>query len=135
MKILLSCSAAAVFAAGCSYRADDLRGAEVRGDQELCVRYATSRDESLRARIAAEHDAATMAAIDAGELNPGLPALVAYCVHGAPIGRTAAATPEGKVERVVFCAKPVGTGEACDTRGPEIVVAQDKIAANPQPSG
>jgi hypothetical protein len=75
-----------------------------------------------------------MAAIDRGELSPGLPAIVAYCVHGAPIERRKTAVPEGEVEHVTFCRTPIDAGESCDAAGPTLVIAADRIAANPTPT-
>jgi hypothetical protein len=109
-------------------------GLAVSGEQQsLCVRYARNRDPALRSQIASRQDAATMTAIENGELTPGLPALVAYCVHGAPIRREKAAAKEGEIEQVTFCATPIGTDEACERPGPTITIAADRIAANPQP--
>jgi hypothetical protein len=121
-----------VGAIACSSR--DTTGLAVKGDAESrCLRYAKSRDASLRAEIAARQDAATMTAIENGDLTPGLPAIVAYCVHGAPIRRQRAAAAEGEIEHVTFCAKPIDAGETCAAEGPTITIAADRIAANPQP--
>jgi hypothetical protein len=109
-------------------------GLAVRNEQESsCVRYAKTRDPAIRARIAAKQDAATMTAIDAGQLDPGLPALVAYCVHGAPVERHKTAAPEGEIEQVTFCGTPIEAGETCESKGPTITVAADRIAALPEP--
>lgn len=130
-RLVLAAAIGAVIAAGCS-SSNETTGLAVQGDQEsLCVRYAKSRSADLKAQIAAREDTATMAAIDAGELSPGLPAVVAYCTHGAPIRRQRAAAPEGEIEHLTFCAHPIEAGEACDAEGPTVTVAADRIAANP----
>jgi hypothetical protein len=69
-----------------------------------------------------------------GEVMPGLPALVAYCVHGAPIKRRKAATRQGEIERVTFCRQPIASGQSCKAAGPTFVIAADRIAADPAPT-
>jgi hypothetical protein len=131
LLLLLTCCTGFILAACESGQGD---GLAVSGEQEsLCVRYARSRDPAVRSQIASRQDAATMTAIESGELKPGLPALVAYCVHGAPIRREKAAAKEGEIEQVTFCATPIGADEACKKAGPTITIAADRIAANPQP--
>jgi hypothetical protein len=119
---------------GCT-RSSGPQGLAAQSDAEsLCVRYAKERDANLKAQIAAKLDAAAMAAIDRGAAEPGLPALVAYCVYGAPTERLKTAAPEGEVERVTFCREPVGHEERCEAAGPTLVIAQDRVMANPAPT-
>jgi hypothetical protein len=130
----LTCGCMAILAVGCAGESGPQGLAVQNGPESLCVRYAKDRDAGLKAQIAARLDAASMAAIDRGDLDPGLPALVAFCVHGAPIKREKASTPEGELERVTFCRQPIAPGERCDATGPTLVLAQDRIAANPTPT-
>jgi hypothetical protein len=133
-KVFFLCGCVALAAAGCA-RETGPKGLAVQdGPESLCVRYANQQDANLKAQIAAKQDAATMAAIDRREAEPGLPALVAYCVHGAPIERHRAPTSEGEIERVTFCREAIETGERCETTGPTLVIAQDRIAASPTPT-
>jgi hypothetical protein len=119
---------------GCA-RTSSPQGLAAQNDAEsLCVRYAKERDANLKAQIAAKLDAAAMAAIDRGAAEPGVPALVAYCVYGAPTRREKAAAPQGEVERVTFCREPIGPGEHCEALGPTLVIAQDRVMANPAPT-
>jgi hypothetical protein len=124
----------AILAGGCANEGGPQGLAVQTGAESACVRYATEGDAKLKAEIAAKQDAATMAAIDRRQPEPGLPALVAYCVHGSPIKREKTPTPQGEIERVTFCREPIETGERCDATGPTLVIAQDRIAADPTPT-
>jgi hypothetical protein len=131
---VLMCGCLAIIAVGCAGETGP-QGLALQSDSEsLCARYAKGRDASLKAQITAKLDAAAMDAIDRGALEPGLPALVAFCVHGAPIKREKASTPQGEIENVTFCRKPIEPREGCEAAGPTLVLAQDLIAANPAPT-
>jgi hypothetical protein len=127
------CACIVLTAAGCT-RGSGPQGLAAQNDAEsVCVRYAKERDANLKAQIAAKLDATAMAAIDRGAAEPGLPALVAYCVYGAPTAREKAAAPQGEVERVTFCREPIAADERCEAAGPTLVIAQDRVMANPAP--